>query len=438
MKRFCLIAFILCLTVSNAKADNISQIFDLAIKQDPELNAARANYKAEIEAKPQARALLLPNLSINASSTEEKLDRSGVASEFVSDSISLTLTQSVFNYGLFIKLRQASTKVKKAGVTLSIAYQDLIFRVAERYIAILTAIDQLEFARAEKRAVTRQLIQVQKRLEVGDTTITTLLEAKAARDLTLSRVLIAENELATRREALIELTNQPITTNLSSLKKEIPLITPQPTKPKQWTNTALQQNLAIKIAQFDLKTAKLEIRSQRSGHYPSLDIIASKTSTESGGGFFGQRDDDSEKIQLKLTIPLFSGGLTNSKVRQAKARYKQAVQNLEKQKRAVLRQTRDAYRGVISGISQVHALKQAIISSESALKASSTGYRVGTRNIVDVFNAQQDLYRAKSDYSQARNQYIINLLKLKKAAGLLSVNDLKKLNNWLIDPNLAP
>jgi len=418
---------------SQASAENISQIFDLAAKQDSDLNAARAKYKAEIEAKPQARALLLPNLSLSASSAEEDFDRSGTKTKFEADSLNLTLTQSVFNYALLVKLKQASTSVKKAAIDLKIAYQNLVLRLAESYFAILAAIDQLEFARAEKRAIAKQLDQVRKRFEVGLTAITNVHEAKAARDLALARVISAENELATRQEALIEMTNQRFAINLSPLKKNVPLVSPQPADPRKWTITALQQNLALKSAEYDVKTAKLEIKVQRADHYPSLDIVATKNEIKTSGGLFGARNDTSDRIELKITVPIFSGGLTRSRTRQAKSFYQQAVENLEKQRRSVLRQTRDAYRGVINGISRVKALNQAIISSQSALKATSTGYRVGTRNIVDVFKAQQDLYKAKSDFSSARNEYIINLLKLKQAAGTLSVNDIKKLNQWLLD-----
>lgn len=422
----------------NIQAAGITKVFELAAKQDPALNAARAKYNADIEIKPQTRALLLPNVSLQASSSKGSFKNTLADTPAIddnNDTISLTLTQTIFNYGLFMRLKQANTSVKKATADLSIAYQDLVIRVAERYFAVLTAIDELEFARAEKRAIDRQLTQVKKRFEVGLTAITNVHEAKAARDLALAKVINAQNELANRREALREITNEDVDIYLRPLKNDIPLVSPQPANLSSWTETALKQNLSLKSVKYAVESAKLEIRVQRSEHLPSVDVIASKSQTDAEGGFFTQqRENESDSVQVRLKVPLFSGGLTTSKTRQAKSLYQEAKDKLEQQTRAVTRQTRDAYRGVISGINQVRALQQAIISSQSALKATTTGYRVGTRNIVDVFKAQQDLFKAKSDYTSARHQYILNLLRLKQAAGTLSINDIKKVNQWLLVP----
>lgn len=430
-----LILICLLFLTATATADNLKTVLDSALRNDPVLSAARFNFKAVVQATPQARALLLPNIALDASRTNTTQTGS-TAFNTDNDDISLTITQPVFNYALFMKLRQAKTTVKKAGVDLNVAYQDLLIRVTERYFAVLTAIDKLAFARSEKRAITRQLEQARKRFDVGLIAITNVHEARAAFDLATAEVISARNDLASRQEALREITNRPHLI-LHRLKSDIPLVSPNPSNLQEWVRIALKQNLRLKAISYDTAIARTEIKVQQSGHLPTVDIVASKSKNTSTGGFFGALDTDNESVRLQLKIPLFRGGFTSSKNKQARHQYSQAKENLEKQRRQTLRETRDAYRGVIAGISRVRALKQAIVSTQSALKATRAGYRVGTRTIVDVLNSQRELFKARSNYSEARHGYVINLLRLKQAAGTLSVKDLGTINNWLV-PGSTP
>ena len=427
MRKLLLIS--LLLASNSSFGENLKKVFDDAVKNDPVLSAARQNYKAIAQSTPQARALLLPNIALSASTSDtEQTGTTAFNSD--NDNVALTLTQPIFNYSLLIKLKQAKLTVKKAGIELNAAYQDLIIRVTQRYFAVLTAIDKLAFARAEKRAIARQLEQARKRFEVGLIAVTNVHEAKAAHDLAIAQVIAAQNDLSSRQESLREITNQQHRI-LYQLRPDIPLVSPEPANMQAWTKIALQQNLKLQAVVFDVDLARAEIRSQRSGHMPSVDLIANKSTNKTTGGNFGATDTENNSIELRLKIPLFSGGFTRSKTKEARHRYQQAQQNLERQRREALRQTRDAYRGVITGISRVRALKQAIVSSKSALRATRAGYRVGTRTIVDVLNAQRELFRAQSNYTDARHAYVLNLLQLKQAAGTLSAKDLNAINNWL-------
>ncbi|VAW76992.1 Type I secretion outer membrane protein, TolC precursor [hydrothermal vent metagenome] len=416
-------------------AENLKTVLDSALRNDPVLSAARSNFRAIAQNSPQARALLLPNiiLNINSSNTTQT---GTIAFKNETDNISLSITQPLFNYALFMKLKQAKVTVRKAGVNLNVAYQSLLLRVTERYFAVLTAEDKLAFARAEKRAITRQLEQARKRFDVGLIAITNVHEAQAAFDLATAEVISARNSLASQQEALREITNRQHL-GLHRLKSQVPLLSPKPANLEKWTQAALRQNLKLKAIALDATLARVEIKVQKSGHFPTLDIVANKTKNEGTGGFFGALNTDNESIELRLKIPLYTGGLARSKTKQARHQYRQAQYNLERQRRETLRQTREAYRGVIAGISRVRALKQAIVSSQSAIKATKAGYRVGTRTVVDVLNSQRELFKARSNYSEARHNYVLNLLKLKQAAGTLSIKDILSINGWLVTASIS-
>jgi len=246
----------------------------------------------------------------------------------------------------------------------------------------------------------------------------------------VAQAITADNDLANAREALQEILGQYMD-SVAGLKVEIPLISPSPDSPTQWADKAAEQNLVIQSAQYALDIAREEVNRQRAGHYPSLDIVASRSNNVSGSSTGSERDSDA--ISLQLQVPIFQGGFVNSKTREAAYRQTEAQQFLEQTRRNVLRQTRDAYLGVIAGISRVQAYKQAVLSSEKALEATQAGFEVGTRTIVDVLVSQSQLYRAKRDYARSRYDYILNTLNLKQAAGMLGEDDIKQINTWIAE-----
>lgn len=412
-------------------AQDLVTVYQQAAQSDPQLKAAEAAYRAALEAKPQARAGLLPEIGANAGVSRNRYDNANAPnSSGTVRSWTLDLQQMIYRRDRFVQLKQADASIGQADAQYASARQNLIVRVAQGYFGVLSAADNVTFAQSEKAAIGRQLEQARKRFEVGMIAITDVHEAKAAYDSAAAKEIAARNALANAKESLREITGAYYD-NLAQLGQQMPLVSPQPKKMEAWTKTAEDQNLQLKASEYATQVAKEGVDLQRSGHYPTLDLTASYGYYKGSFSGFAQADRYNGSIGLQLNVPIYQGGGVNSRIRQAMQQYYQARDNQEVQRRATLRETRDAYRGVLTGISQVQALHQAVISNESALEATQAGFEVGTRTIVDVLLAESNLYGAKRDYAQSRYDYILNSLKLKQAAGTLSVDDIKQINGWL-------
>lgn len=417
-----------------AHATDLVQIFDQARQADPQFKAAEAARQAAMEAKPQAKSLVLPSVDLSGSYTRDRSDITkttiGAPSTltFTNKVYSLNLNQVLYNRDYFTQLRQADAQVAQAESQFQSARQDLILRVSQRYFAVLAAQDNLDFAQAEKTAIAQQLNQAQQRFKVGLTAITDVREAQARYDQSVAQEIAAENQLAVSQESLRELTGQAYN-SLATLTDRMPLITPQPNSVSDWVHKALSDNFSLISSMRGVDIARDSVERSRSGHYPTLNLVASHSYSDTGGLFSRTSTDDS--IGVQLNVPIYQGGGISSRVRQATYLYQQAQDEMERTRRATERETRSAFLNVLSGISEVNARQQALKSSETALEATQAGYKVGTRTAVDVLNAQQDLYRARRDYAQARYNYILNTLSLKQAAGSLSEADLRSINSWL-------
>lgn len=440
MRRLCFSLFkmLCCLSIctTSAGAVDLVQVYAQAETSDPPYKQAVAAYHAVREAKPQAWAQLMPVLSLNAHTATNDQDIStaggvGVSGEvsFNTHGYSLDISQPVFRYDRFLALGQADSQIQQAEAQLNAAQQDLIIRVSERYFEVLAAIDNLDFVRAEKISLQRQLEQARQLFEVGLTAITDVQEAQAGYDRSVANEILAENAIDNAREALFEITGE-YQTGLTPLGENMPLVSPQPEIIEEWSRISQEQNMRVIASRHELETARQAIKVQQSGHLPTLDIVASK-GYESSGGRFGGTQVDATSIGLELNMPLFQGGLVNSRTREARHLYDQALERLEQQFRAAQRQTREAYLGVVSGVSQVKALDQAVTSSRTALLATEAGFEVGTRTAVDVVASQGVLLQSKREYARARYDYILNTLRLKQAAGTLAPEDLKEINSWL-------
>jgi len=435
MKMMRLLAVVPSLVLSlslatSAHADNLLDIYKLAQQNDPTLKAAAEGHNAALTSEPQARALYYPSVDASANAGRSHYKSSSVTNNYSTHGYTLSLTQPVFHYGNIVQNRQAKYTVDRADAQYAAAQQDLMIRVAQAYFNVLSAEDGLEFARSEKGAIKRQLEQAQKRFDVGMVAITDVHEAKAAYDSAAAREIAAKNAVSAAEEALREITNR-YTENLAKLGDKMPLVSPDPANLDSWTKTALKQNLQLLAAGYAADEARQSIDLQRAGNYPTLDVVAQRNSSYSGGGLFPAGTRDTDSINLQLSMNLYQGGLTRLRTKQYNYLYNQAREQQEVQRRATLRQTRDAYRGVLTGISQVEALKQAVVSNQSALDATEAGFEVGTRTIVDVLLAQSNLFGAKRNYAQSRYDYILNTLKLKQAAGTLSLDDLAQINSWM-------
>jgi len=435
---FNLATLLLVLISSTAvMAEDLLDVFAMSLKTDPQLLAESSSRQAVAELESQAKALFLPQVGLSANAGRVWQDTSS-SQNFVSGKrqsdehgYSLSITQPLYRRQNFVQREQADIAIESAQASYQIVEQALIVRVAERYFDALGRDDDVTFAIAEREAITQQLEQTQQRFDVGLATITDVVESQAAYDLANASVISAENELANSRERLRE-TSGSYSQSLSQLKPESPLVSPEPENIDEWSNVALSQNPSLLVAKSAVDNAGQNIELQKTGHYPTLDIVGQKSyNSQSDSSFGGSSKTDQESIGLQFNLPIYSGGSVQSKTRESEHRLNQAMQNEEQQRRSVVRQSRESYNGVISGISRVKALKQAVASNEKALESTEAGYEVGTRTTVDVLNVRRDLFRARRDYASSRYDYILSSLRLKQAAGTISVDDLNKINQWL-------
>lgn len=421
-----------------AQAEDLLDIYRQALENDPQLRAAAAANRAAQETRAQSRAALLPQLNLSANYTHNSQDviESNSATtptgeeSYISKGYTLSLNQSIYHHDYYVQLRQTDANIARADAEYEAARQGTILRVAEAYFNLLAAQDNLATAEASKRAISQQLRQTQQRFEVGLSAITDVHEAQAGYDAAVAAELAAKNELDVARENLRAIIGRdPVAP--ATLKDQVPLLNPEPADITQWTKSAREQNLSLLAAEAAARVAAEEMNRRQAGHYPTLDLVASHSKSDSTDYDNYGSETDTNRIGLQLSVPLYSGGLTTAQTREARALYAQATENLEQQRRSTIRDTRSAYLAVTTGISQVKARQQALSSAQTALEATQAGFEVGTRTAVDVLNAQQVRFQAQSEFYRARYDYILATLQLKQAAGSLSEEDLAKVNNWL-------
>lgn len=434
-----------------AQATSLLEIYQQALQSDPQIHEAEARRLASLEAKPQARSALLPQVSFGGDWTKSEFDGTSVeidsdgsigslssASESEVRRWQFSLRQTLFRWDQIVGLRRADKLVAKAEAVREAAQQDLIVRVAQRYFDVLAAEDRLTSINADKTAIARQLEQAKQRFEVGLIAITDVQESQAAYDQSVANEIAAKRSLATAREFLREITGEYVPA-LSAPGEDFPLITPEPSDEASWVDLSLRQNLNLVASRIDEQLARDEIAFRRNGHYPSVEFVANTgdSDTEADRSFnnspFVPADSDGnlDSISIQFNLPLFAGGGTSSRVREAVYLHRASREQLQRVTRETERQARDAYLGVISERSRVKALEQAVASSRTALEATEAGFEVGTRTIVDVLNSQFSLYRAITNYYQSRYDYVLNALRLKQAAGTLEVQDLERIDQWL-------
>ncbi|MBT3055376.1 MAG: TolC family outer membrane protein [Candidatus Thiodiazotropha sp. (ex Codakia orbicularis)] len=435
IKRLILFLVTLIPTLS-VQAEDLITVYQQALQNDPQLQVAKEQLSVARESKSLARSQLLPTIGLGATYDVVRRDLKtlqGVPFDDQSTShdkaLGLNLTQPIYRRDRLLQLEQADSTIAEAEAEYAAAEIDLMVRSTTTYFNILSAEDDLRVAKAEREATGRQLEQAQQRFDVGLIAITDVHEAQAAFDAARASEIAAENSLDNAWEALFEIIGSQPKHDLAKLGEGLALNPPVPNDLQEWSDTAQQQNYSIIAARAGLESLKQEIDVSRSGHYPTLDLV---------GGYAMNRSDsdtatesDTGTIGLSLEVPIYTGGAVSAQTRQAQANFRASQQGLDQTRRAVNRQVRDAYRGVLSTISQVEALKAATVSAQSALESTQAGYEVGTRTIVDVLNVQRNLFSSQRDYLNSRYSYIINGLNLKSAAGTLSESDLERVNGWL-------
>lgn len=428
------------LGLAPAQAHELQRVYERALSQDTQLRAALHARDAALEARPQARAALLPQLNGSYGYQDQRETGTegasfGGGTEFpvdrdsISKALTVTLDQTLFDWTAFSRYGQAGHEVALAHAQYRGAEQDLLLRTAEAYFGLLAAADSLRLAQAEKAAVARQLDQAQRRFDVGLSAITDVQEAQARHDLTLAQEISAQQQLAMAREALAEITGESDARGVP-LREQIPLRLPDPANVDPWLSTAREKNVQLASAQIRAKIAGSGIDIARGGHLPTVAAQAQYQDAETQGGrFVGELE--TETLGVFVRVPIFAGLATRSRVQQAQATQAQVEALREGTQRAVERRTRDAFLAVQTGVARVQALQQAVASSTTALDASQTGLDVGTRTSVDVLNAQRDLYGAQRDLSRARYDYLLAVLRLKQAAGTLGAADLMEIDALL-------
>jgi outer membrane protein len=423
--------------ISPLQAQDLSETYELALQNAPTLKQAQAKQSAIGESKDQSIARFLPNISATGASSTNHLHNKktddfrgpDANQEFWDNTFNVNLTQPLFHWDYWIQLSQSDNQIAQAEATYLAELQNLMVRTTEAYFNVLYAQDNLQFASAEKQAIARELEQAQRRFEVGILPITDVYEAQSGFDQANANEIEAANNLDNQKEALREIIGEN-DASLNPLGEQLPLIKPEPTDISAWSDTAEINNFSIISAFNQAEVSRKNIDLQRNGHLPSLDLVASYGASDNNSSF-GFRGD-TQRVGVQMEVPLFEGGAVNSRTRQAAYEYQAAKEDLIAKKRAVNRQVKDAYRGVMSTISRVDALKAAVISATSALESTEAGFGAGTRNMVEVLIEQRNLYRAKRDFSRTRYDYLINSIKLKQAASSLSQADLEQVNRLLV------
>jgi outer membrane protein len=450
------------------RAENLIDVYQAALRSDPVLREAEARRMAALEAKPQARGLLLPQVDVTGQYATRKVDSESTFTQSVdhdgdentpniivqvpndqkidSDfwSYDAQITQSLFRWDQWQALKRADAQVAVAEANFRAAQQNLLVRVSQAYFDVLAAEDTLAAAEATLEALTRQLEQADKRFEVGLIAITDVQEARAAHDSATAGVIAAKRTLATTQEVLRELTNETYTT-LAKPAEQMPLDAPTPADEQAWVDRALENNLAVIAARLETEVAARDVKVARAGHYPTVELFARRSefdgdTTATNNGLTGPADSTQtdDTIGVQVNIPIFSGGATQSRVRESVYLQRAAREKLEGTMRSAERETRDAYLGVLAEKARVQALAQAVKSSQTALEATEAGFEVGTRTTVDVLAARRTLFEAQRDYARSRYDYLINIVRLESAAGGLVQDDLATINGFLTVPTTLP
>jgi len=453
-----LIALALSITSAATRAESLRDIYELALENDAQLKAEQAQYLAGIESEKLSLSRLLPQVNANYDYTDTDQDTDANSLDFDAgfgtidtftnvdvdrEGYQVSLNQALFDLPAWFGFQSGKELTKQAEATLAANQQNLIVRVVEAYLLVLRAQDNLSASSAQERAFERQLEQTQQRFEVGLIAITDVYEAQAARDLSQVERIVDENNVSVALERLSVLTGQSHS-NIDVLQEDFAIKMPEPADRAAWVDFAMENNFTLQAARYGEEASRQNAKANKMAHAPTISgsYAYSDYSTEGDLSrkpettFDVPPDNDVElnTWQIRLDLPLYSGGAISSNRRRAAQEFNASRENRINLSRNVVTNTRSLHMTVISDVSRVAARKQSIVSSRSALDATQAGYEVGTRNVVDVLNAQNTLFSAERDYANTRYDYILDILQLKEQAGLLSPEDINNLDAYLETP----
>lgn len=427
----------------NIEADSLLDIYNDALENDPQYKSAEFSYLSGKEIKVQGRAALLPNISINAQTNWNEYYQNGeLRNEYNNFNTSARLSQPLIRLDSWFKYRQSKFLTDAAEADFAYSQQALIVRTAELYFNVLRAIDNLSAARSEEKAIKKQLDQIRQRYEVGLSAVTEVQEAQLAFDLSLASRTRVEGEVYTAKESLNALVGREII-SLDGLVNDLNVSNPVPASKEEWARKAVENNFRLQAANLRKFASKNNARSVASNHLPKVDIVGVQTESETnqysfdgfntGGGFNITVPDETQRdtYSLQLSMPIFQGGAVISRTKQAYAESNKSSEEALFTERNVIQDVRSQYSNVVTLVANLRAQKQAVISASSALEATRVGYEVGTRNIVDLLQAEKNLYSAERNLSNAKYDYLITTLRLHLAAGTLTPENLIEINNLL-------
>ena len=430
-------AIVICLMSPLANSTNLVDVYQDARANNPQLSAALANYNSQKQVVPQAKAILLPRIdaSVGYQDSQSESNNPFIESDAEVLSYGVSVTQPLFNAQGWHAYKAAQDIESQAEINYLSEEQDILLSSAEAYFNVLLSQDNLRLSIAEEKAVKQQLEQAEQRFNVGLIAVTEVHEAQAAFDNARTQRIARSNDLALSFDSLEALTGK-FYKNIQRLSEEIPVdsLTPEPLE--KWESQGLQQNYSILSAQFGLKSLGHQVKQEKAGRLPSVNFIGSyQDSDDLTSSGINAQDRETTTFSVELSVPIFTGFGRSSAIRQVRYQEDAASHQLEQTLRTVKQNIRRLHRTINSDKQRISAQKQSIISSQSALEATEIGYEVGTRNIVEVLNAQRVLFASQRDYASVRYDYLLNILRLKAQAGALNAEDLEGLNEWLVTEN---
>ena len=434
--------FLIILLSGHLTAENLLDIYNEALENDPTFKAAEYSYLADKEIVVQGRAALLPSITLSGSTNWNEYYQDDVLQqEYNSFSKSARVSQPLFRLDTWFNFKRSKSLTNAAEAEFAYEQQDLILRTAELYFGVLRAIDNLNAAISEEKAIKKQLDQAQQRYEVGLSAITGVQEAQLAYDLSKAARINNEGNLFSAREALNALIGREIF-SLDELGENLQISSPFPNSKEDWVNLALKNNYQLKASYLRKDAAKSNARSAASNHLPKIDIVGSGSDSETnqfnyegfsinGQGIPVPAVTGRRNYAIQLSVPIFQGGAVSSRRKQAYSQYNQADENTLFTERRIIQEVRSQFSNVNTLVANVNAQKQAVISATSALEATQVGYKVGTRNVVDLLQAEKNLYSAEKNLANAKYDYILANLRLALAAGTIDPGDIIEINNLL-------
>ena len=451
LRRPVVLALAIALLPAAASAEDLLQTYELARQGDPQLSAAESNRLAIREGSVQARAAMLPQIGGSASLSRNRTDSDGIqafgttlvpddgSNDSTTRQFGVRLDQMVFDLGNFTRLKSRNALSRSSDFQLESANDSLVTRTSAAYFTVLVALEPRAAAEAAETALQKQFDFASKRLEVGLAPITDVHEARATYDSARANTILRRNEVEDAYQALAEITGQPVR-DLQGLPEDFQPVLPASEGVDEWVQMAIDNNPALQAKAYQLQSAEADIQTARSGHWPTIYLGGNYGDTNTDGSTTDNIEDitrnfesntQSRSIGVTLNVPIFSGGATQSGVRQAIALRDVTQDELVQQRRALERNTRNAYQALVAGISEIEARRLALFSARSALDASQVGLEVGTRTVLDVLTNQQNLFTAQQALAQARYNYLQNLLLLQQAAGTLDIEDVQAVNRLL-------